>query len=154
MCINIQTINNMNTSFKSLPFDIVLHILSFGQIYYKENYKNRKGKFYKQIEDPIKEAISKIYVPIKFRRSRERFTQHVTCFYERFLGGKYILYVVYDPPYVDSDMDDDYEEVQIDPELSYYTGFCRVSKYSNIGCGIHRMEEHRFDLSKIVYTNL
>ena len=36
--------------FKTFPTDIVRHILSFSSIYYKENYKNRKGKFYKQIE--------------------------------------------------------------------------------------------------------
>ena len=143
-------------AFKALPLDIVHHILTFSQTYYKENYKNRNGIFCKQIEESIKTAISNIYVPIKLRKSRERFTRHTTCFYERFLGGKYILYVLYDPPYVDSDVDDydyDYEEVQDDLERSYFTGFCRVLNYSNIGYGIHRTEEHRLDLSKIIYIN-
>ena len=139
----------MNT-FKLLPFDIILHILSFGKTYYKENYKNRKGVFYKQIKDIRKNAISNVYVPIKHRKIRERFTHHSTYFWERFLGGKYILYVKYVPPYVDSDMEDDYEE---DPEYVYFTRFSRVSKYSHIGYGIHRMEEHRFDLSKILYAD-
>jgi hypothetical protein len=141
----------MNT-FKVLPLDIVENVLGFSQTYYKENYKNRKGKFYKQIEESRKEALSKIYVPIKHRCIKERFTEDRTYFYERFLGGKYILYVRYEPPHVNSDMDDDYEEVQENPELCHFTGFCRVSYYPNIGYGIHRMEEHRFDKSKLVYS--
>ena len=146
----------MNT-LKVIPFDVVLHILSFGSIYYKENYKNRKGKFYKQIEESRKEAISKVYVPIKHRCIKERFTEDRTYFYERFLGGKYILYVRYEPHHVNSDIDDDddeddEEEMQENPELVYFTGFCRISYYPNIGYGIHRMEEHRFDLFTLTYS--
>jgi hypothetical protein len=138
----------MNT-FKVLPLDMVEYILSFSQTYYKENYKNRNGAFYKQIEESRKEALVNLYVPIKRRCLKERFSGTRTYFYERFLGGKYILYIRYDPQPVDSDMDDDdYEE---DPERVYSTIFCRVSKYSNIMCGINRMEEHRFDLSTLTY---
>jgi hypothetical protein len=43
------------------------------------------------------------------------------------------------------------EEMQENTDLYYFTGFCRVSWYPNLGYGIHRMEEHRFDLSKIIY---
>jgi hypothetical protein len=143
-------------AFKVLPFDIVLHILGFNPIYYKENYKNRNGKFFKQIEDFRKEVISKVCVPIKHRCLKERFSGDRTYFWERFLGGKYILYSRYDPPHVEWDMDDDddddYEEEE-DPERVYFTGFCRVSRYSNIGYGIHRTEEHRLDLSKIIYLS-
>ena len=141
----------MNT-LKVIPFDVVLHILSFGSIYYKENYKNRKGKFYKQIEDSRKGVISKVYVPIKRRCIKERFTEDRTYFYERFIGGKYMLYVRYEPPHVNSDIDDDDEEMQENPELAYFTGFCRISNYPNIGYGIHRMEEHRFDLLTLTYS--
>ena len=137
---------------KVMPFDVVLHILSFGSIYYKENYKNRKGKFYKQIEDSRKGVISKVYVPIKRRCIKERFTEDRTYFYERFIGGKYMLYVRYEPPHVNSDIDDDDEEMQENPELAYFTGFCRISNYPNIGYGIHRMEEHRFDLLTLTYS--
>jgi len=140
----------MNT-LKVIPFDVVLHILSFGSIYYKENYKNRKGKFYKQIEDSRKGVISKVYVPIKRRCIKERFTEDRTYFYERFIGGKYMLYIRYEPPHVNSDIDDD-EEIQENPELAYFTGFCRISNYPNIGYGIHRMEEHRFDLLTLTYS--
>ena len=132
----------MNT-LKVIPFDVVLHILSFGSIYYKENYKNRNGVFYKQIEEYRKEDISKVYVPIKHRCIKERFTGDRTYYYERFLGGKYIFYIRYEPPHVDSDTDDD-EEVQEDPDLLYFTGFCRVSNYPHIGYGIHRTEEHHY----------
>jgi len=127
----------------SLPLDIVHNILTFSQTYYKENYKNRNGVFYKQIEESIKTAISNIYVPIKRRCIKERFTGDRTYYYERFLGGKYILYIRYEPPHVDDD--DDYEEVQENPERCYFTGFCRVSNYPNIGYGIHRTEEHRYN---------
>ena len=137
------------STFKVLPLDMVEYILSFSQTYYKENYKNRNGAFYKQIEESRKEALVNLYVPIKRRCLKERFSGNRTYFYERFLGGKYILYIRYDPPPVDSDMDDDdYKE---DPERVYSTIFCRVSKYSNIMCGINRMEEHRFDLSTLTY---
>jgi hypothetical protein len=128
----------------------VEYILTFSPTYYKENYKNKKGVFYKQIEESRKTAISNLYVPIKHRCLKERFSGDRTYFWERFLGGKYILYTQYSPPHVEWDTDDDdYEE---DPERVYFTGFCRASNYSHIGYGIHRMEEHRFDLSKIVYS--
>ena len=141
----------MNT-FKVLPLDIVETVMGFSQTYYKENYKNRKGKFHKQKEESRKEAISKIFVPIKRRCIKERFTEDRTYFYERFLGGKHILYVRYEPPHVNSDDDEDNEDVQEDIERSYFTGFCRVSYYPNIGYGIHKMDEHRFDKSKLVYN--
>lgn len=139
--------NNMNTF--QLPFDTVLHILSFGPIYFKENYKNRNGVFYKQIEESRKTHISSVYVPIKRRCLKERFSGDRTYYHERLLGGKYILYVEYDPPHVEWDD----EEEEEDPERCYFTGFCRISKYSNIGYGIDRMEEHRFDPSTLVYAN-
>ena len=66
-----------------------------------------------------------------------------------FLGGKYILYIRYEPPRVNPDID---EEIQEDIERSYFTVFYRVLHYPNIGYGIHRIEEHRFDLSNIVYS--
>jgi len=149
--------------FKLLPLDAIEHVLSFGPTYYKENYKNRKGAFYKQIEESRKEVISNIYAPIKRRSSRERFTGYTTYFWERFLGGKYILYIedlsslLYDAEIENIDYDDEeYEnlinQVEIDPERAYCTRFCRVSEYPNIGHGIHRMEEHHFDSSKIVYA--
>jgi hypothetical protein len=146
----------MNSS-KALPFDIVQYILGFSKTYYKENYKNRSGTFYKQIEESRKTTISKVYVPIKHRCHKERFTGHRTYFYERFLGGKYILYVQYNPPHVDSDIDDDdieEPEPEQNIEYSYFTGFCRVYKYLNIGYGIHRIDEHYFDKSKLVYCNV
>jgi hypothetical protein len=134
----------MNT-FKVLPLDIVEHILSFGPSYYKKNYKNRKGVFYKQIDESIKKAISNVYVPIKHRRIKERFTGNRSYFYERFLGGKYVLYVTYDDIYDD----DDYEP---NLERLYSTEFNRVYNHPHIGYGIDWMEEHRFDKSKLEYS--
>lgn len=133
--------------FKTFPTDIVRHILSFSSIYYKENYKNRKGKFYKQIEESRKNAISNVYVPIKCRCIKERFTGHRTYFYEKMLGGKHILYVEdnHSDPWSDSDMDDN------EPNLEhlYSTEFCRLYNHPHWGYGMK--EEHQVDLSVVYY---
>jgi len=126
--------------FKLLPFDIVEYILTFSPTYYKENYKNRKGKFYKQIEQSRKEAITNVYVPIKRRCYMEGFNGYTTIFWTRFLGGKYILYVedtsdwesenyeYYIENYYNEDYEDNDEnyEFDIDPERAYKTKFRRV----------------------------
>ena len=130
---------------KVLPFDIVNHLLSFSPTYYKENYKNRNGKFYKQIEESRKTPIANVYVPIKRRTIKERFTDHRTYFYERFLGGKYVLYVEDDASDPFSDIEDDEEP---DIEWLYQTRFCRAYRHPHIGYGIK--DEHRVD-SSIVY---
>lgn len=145
-------------NFMRLPFDIVDHILSFSSTFYKEHYKNRRGKFYKQIEEFRKSPILNVYSPIKLRCIKERFTDYRTYFWERFLGGKYILYIedlsslLYDAEIENIDYDENYDilmnEIKIDPERAYHTRFCRTYKHPHIGYGI--AEEHRIDPS-IVY---
>ena len=138
----------MNT-FKVLPPDAVSQVLSFSPTYYKENYKNRGGKFYKQIEESRKTPIANVYAPIKHRCIKERFTHHRTYFYERFLGGKYVLYVEDNASDPYSDRDDDEEEP--DPEWLYETHFCRAYKHPHIGYGMN--DEHVIDYSSISYVD-
>lgn len=147
-------------NFGRLPFDIVDHILSFSSTFYKENYKNRRGKFYKQIEEFKKLPISNVYVPIKRRCIKERFTGCRIYFWERFLCGKYILYIgdlsslLYDEEIENIDYDENYDirinQIKIDPEHAYHTRFCRAYRHPHIGYGI--AEEHRIDPS-IVYQS-
>lgn len=139
----------MNT-FKVLPPDAVAQVLSFSPTYYKENYKNRNGKFYKQIEESRKTPIANVYAPIKRRCIKERFTGHRTYFYERFLGGKYVLYVEDNASDPYSDRDDDDEE-EPDIEWLYETHFCRVYKHPHIGYGM--IDEHVNDYSSISYVD-
>ena len=132
-------------SFQKLPTDAINHILSFSSTYCKENYKNRKGVFYKQIEESRKTPIANIYAPIKRRCIKERFTHHRTYFYERLLGGKYILYV-------EDDVSDPYSDIEDNPDLEwlYQTGFCRAYNHPHWGYGTN--DEHHID-SSIVYDN-
>lgn len=131
--------------FKSLPFDIIEYIMSYSSTYYRENYKNRKGMFYKQLKKSSISAVSNVYVPIKCRKFRERFTYHTTHFWERMLGGKYILYVEdnHSDPY--SDIDEN--ENEPDLEWLYNIEFCRILDHPHRGYGIR--EEHSIDLSKV-----
>jgi hypothetical protein len=133
-------------AFKHLPSDLVSHVLSFSPTYYKENYKNRKGKFYKQIEKSRKTPISNVYAPVKRRCIRERFTHHQTYFYERLLGGKYILYVEDNA----SDLYSDDEGNELDLEWLYHTSFCRTHEHPHRGYGIQN--EHLID-STIHYND-
>lgn len=132
--------------FKLLPFDMISYVLSFSPTYYKENYKNRKGIFYKQIEESRKTPIKNVHVPIKRRTIKERITHHRTYFWERMLGGKYILYVEdnHSDPY--SDIDEDEED---SVEWLYLTEFCRIMDHPHIGYGM--CEEHPIDCSKVYY---
>ena len=150
----------MNT-FKFLPVDIVQHVLCFSETYYKKNYKNRNGIFYKQIEETRINAIANVYSPIKRRCIKERFTGNRTYFWERLLGGKYILYIedissiLYDMKVENIDYDDEnYEslikQIEINPEDAYYTRFCRVIKHPHRGYGIEK--EHYFDPSLFYNT--
>jgi len=77
----------------NFPLDVIEHILTYGSSYYKENYKNRGGAFYKQIEKWQKTAISNVYVPIEKRKIKNRYTSEFAYLYERRLSDKYILYV-------------------------------------------------------------
>jgi hypothetical protein len=129
-------------AFKLLPLDIVYHILSFSATFYKENYKNRKGLFYKQIVDSVRTPISSVHVPIKRRCIKERFTGHRTYFYERLLGGKFVLYVEDDASDPYSDIEDDEEP---DIEWLYQTYFCRVYKHPHWGYGM--ADDYQLDLS-------
>jgi hypothetical protein len=156
----------MNT-FKFLPVDIVRNVLCFSETYYEENYKNRNGIFYKQIEKSRINAIANVFSPIKRRCIKERFTGNRTYFWERLLGGKFILYIedissiLYDAEienidYDDEDYDDEnyenqIEQIKINPEKAYRTVFCRVPNHPHRGYGIEK--EHYVDTS-VVYTNL
>jgi hypothetical protein len=126
---------------------VVSQVLSFSSTYYKENYKNRNGKFYKQIEESRKTPIANVYVPIKRRCIKERFSGHRTYFYERLLGRKYILYVEDDASDPYSDIEDNEEP---DLEWLYQTSFCRIYEHPHWGYGIN--DEHQVDLS-IVYND-
>ena len=148
-------------NFKFLPVDIVRNVLCFSETYYKENYKNRNGIFYKQIEKSRINAIANVYSPIKCRCITERFTDNRTYFWERLLGGKYILYIedissiLYDAEIENIDYDDeDYEslieQIKINPEEAYDTIFCRVPNHPHRGYGIEK--EHYFDPSLFYNT--
>ena len=131
--------------FKVLPLDIVNRILTFSPTYYKENYKNRNGTFYKQIEEYRRNAISNVYIPIKRRCIKERFSGYRTYFWERLLGGKYILYIedmssVFEEMAWEND-EDDYDPKN-DLDRAYNTKFCHVSKHPHIGYGLEK--EHKY----------
>jgi hypothetical protein len=106
----------------NFPLDVIEHILTYGSSYYKENYKNRGGAFYKQLEECQKTAISNVYVPIEKRKIKNRYTSEFAYLYERRLSDKYILYVR-DNCGMDFDY---YEEVVL--EDMYETGFCKIEQ--------------------------
>jgi hypothetical protein len=102
----------------NLPLDVIEHILTYGSSYYKENYKNRGGVFYKQIEKWQKTAISNVYVPIEKRKIKNRYTSEFAYIYERRLSEKYILYV---RDNCGMDWIDDEDEM-------YESGFCKIEQ--------------------------
>jgi len=76
----------MDNKFASLPICLVLSILSFSDVYYKEgDLKNRKGKFFQQISEKLTHVIK-----TKSYRS-SRFIPFY--YYERFLGDFWRLVV-------------------------------------------------------------
>jgi len=121
------------------------------QPFIKKIIKIEEVNFTNKSKNPEKKTVSNVYVPIKRRCIKERFTGYRTYFWERFLGGKYILYVE-DLSSVFADMAyedgvDDYDPKD-DLERAHDTTFCRVLKHPHRGYGIE--EEHQIDSVKQV----
>jgi len=106
----------------NLPQELVENILTFSTTYYKENYKNRNGQFYKQIEEARKIPLANVYVPIIRYYSKNRHTSEKTFYHERKLG-KYVLCV---KDFHNHDYFDDIDHP--DPEEVYETVFYRSTK--------------------------
>jgi hypothetical protein len=92
----------MDSKLSSLPICLVLSILSFCDVYYKEgDFTNRNGKFVQKISenDPRKKIISEklrpVVVTISYRSSR--FIPFYYC--ERFIGTHWRLVVTEDREY-------------------------------------------------------